>query len=80
MREEGGITFGHGPITTMAQWLARTVKSARLEPAIVLHMFGFGLFQVEISNLYIEKTCRVGSYFFSGANTTYSPEVRMVRF
>ena len=31
--------------------------------------------QVQISNLYIEKTCKVGSYFF-GNGTTYPDEVR----
>ena len=32
------------------------------------------LVQVQISNLYIEKTCKVGSYFF-GNGTTYEDEV-----
>ena len=31
--------------------------------------------QVQISNLYIEKTCKVGSYFF-GNGTTYEDEVK----
>ena len=33
------------------------------------------LVQVQISNLYIEKTCKVGSYFF-GNGTTYEDEVK----
>ena len=33
--------------------------------------------QTQISNLYIEKTCKVGSYFF-GNGTTYEDEVRKV--
>ena len=32
------------------------------------------LVQVQISNLYIEKACKVGSYFF-GNGTTYEDEV-----
>ena len=34
--------------------------------------------QVQISNLYIEKTCKVGSYFF-GNGTTYEDEVGKVK-
>ena len=34
--------------------------------------------QVQISNLYIEKTCKVGSYFF-GNGTTYKDEVKAIK-
>lgn len=45
-----------------------------IEPCIMLFALGNTLISVQMSNLQIEKTCKVGSYFFSNG-TTYGNEV-----
>ena len=46
-----------------------------IEPCIMLFALGNTLISVQMSNLQIEKTCKVGSYFFSNG-TTYDNEVK----
>ena len=45
-----------------------------VEPCIMLFALGNTLISVQMSNLQIEKTCKVGSYFFSNG-TKYGKEV-----
>lgn len=45
-----------------------------VEPCIMLFALGNTLISVQMSNLQIEKSCKVGSYFFSNG-TTYANEV-----
>ena len=52
----------------------RIVNNITVEPCVILFAFSFGLYSIQIQNLWIEKTCKVGSYFF-GDGTTYSDEV-----
>ena len=52
----------------------RIVNNITVEPCVILFAFSFGLYSIQIQNLWIEKTCKVGSYFF-GNGTTYSDEV-----
>ena len=49
------------------------LKRFSLEPCVFLFGFGFYLIEVQISTLYIQKTCKVGSYFFG--NQTFDIEV-----
>ena len=51
------------------------LKRISVEPCTFLFGFGFSLIGVQISTLYIQKTCKVGSYFFG--NQTFSLEVSM---
>ena len=45
-----------------------------VEPCAFLFALGFSLIGVQVSTLYIQKTCKVGSYFFG--NETFSNEVK----
>ena len=49
------------------------LKKISVEPCTFLFGLGFSLIGVQISTLYIQKTCKVGSYFFG--NETFSIEV-----
>ena len=51
------------------------LKRISIEPCTFLFGFGFSLIGVQISTLYIQKTCKVGSYFFG--NETFSIEVSL---
>ena len=51
------------------------LKKISIEPCIFLCGLGFSLIGVQVSTLYIQKTCKVGSYFFG--NETYSVEVKI---
>ena len=53
------------------------LRHISLEPCIALFALGFSIFGVQVSTLYIQKTCKVGSFFFG--NKTYSAEVRGAR-
>jgi len=55
-------------------FIKMVISKISIEPAVILMSLGFCMFGVQISNLYIEKTCKVGSYFF-GNGTTYPDEV-----
>ena len=46
-----------------------------IEPCIMLFALGNTLISVQMSNLQIEKTCKVGSYFFSNG-TKFGNEVK----
>ena len=50
------------------------VKSVTVEPVAFLFMFGICLQGVINNQLYYEKLCRVGGYWF-GNGTTYSDEI-----
>ena len=53
------------------------LKSISIEPCIALFALGYSLIGVQVSTLYIQKTCKVGSYFFG--NGTYSIEVKVTQ-
>merc|ERR1711892_912944 len=48
------------------------LKKMSVEPCIALFGLGWSLFGVQASTLYIQKTCKVGSFFFG--NQTFSIE------
>lgn len=50
------------------------LKKISVEPCIFLYGLGISLIGVQVSTLYIQKTCKVGSYFFG--NETFSIEVK----
>ena len=50
------------------------LRNISIEPCIALFSLGFSVFGVQVATLYIQKTCKVGSFFFG--NKTYSVEVR----
>ena len=52
----------------------RILNKVIVETCFVLCSLGFSLHGVQTNNLYIAKTCKVGSFFF-GNGTTYSDEV-----
>jgi len=49
------------------------LKKISVEPSIALNALGYSLVGVQVATLYIQKTCRVGSYFFG--NQTFSADV-----
>ena len=49
-------------------------RKISVEPAAFFFRLASALVGVQVSNLYIEKTCKVGSAFF-GNGTTFSDEV-----
>ena len=51
------------------------LKRFSLEPCVFFFGFGFYLIEVQISTLYIQKTCKVGSHFFG--NQTFGIEVSL---
>ena len=55
-------------------FLWKTIGKISIEPAVILMNLGWTMYWVQTSNLYIEKTCKVGSFFF-GNGTTFSNEV-----
>ena len=50
------------------------LQKISVEPCIALFGLAYALYGVQVPTLYIQKTCKVGSFFFS--NTTFSTEVR----
>jgi hypothetical protein len=52
------------------------LKNISVEPCIALFGLGYSLIGVQASTLYLEKTCKVGSYFFGHENETFSIEVQ----
>ena len=63
-----------GEIEGVEGRLRRLLSKVVVELSFVLCSLGFSLTGVQTNNLYLEKTCRVGSFFF-GNGTTYSDEV-----
>ena len=59
----------------MGKKVTALLGKVTIEPCIMLFALGNTLISVQISNLQIEKSCKVGSYFFSNG-TTYGNEVR----
>ena len=54
--------------------LREGLRNISVEPFIILYALGDCLYFIQSQNLWIEKTCKVGSYFF-GNGTTFSDEV-----
>ena len=55
-------------------FLWKIISKISIEPAVILMNLGWTMYWVQTSNLYIEKTCKVGSFFF-GNGTTFTNEV-----
>ena len=54
--------------------LWKFLSKISIEPAVIIMNLAWTMYWVQTSNLYIEKTCKVGSFFF-GNGTTFSSEV-----
>ena len=52
----------------------KILSKISIEPAVIIMNLAWTMYWVQTSNLYIEKTCKVGSFFF-GNGTTFSSEV-----
>jgi len=57
-----------------AGFLWKMISKIGIEPVVILMNLGWTMYWVQTANLYIEKTCKVGSFFF-GNGTTFSNEV-----
>ena len=55
------------------RWTA-LLGTISVEPVMFLFSLGFALINIQMPTLYVQKTCKVGSYFWS--NHTFSHEVR----
>ena len=55
-------------------FIRKIIGKISIEPAVILMNLGWTMYWVQTSNLYIEKTCKVGSFFF-GNGTTFNNEV-----
>ena len=55
-------------------FLWKIMGKISIEPVVILMNLGWTMYWVQTANLYIEKTCKVGSFFF-GNGTTFSNEV-----
>ena len=64
----------HQGVKTVTGNVKRVLTKISVEPYVILFAFSFGLYSIQIENLLIEKTCKVGSFFF-GNGTTYNDEV-----
>ena len=56
------------------RFLWKFLSKISIEPAVIIMNLAWTMYWVQTSNLYIEKTCKVGSFFF-GNGTTFSSEV-----
>ena len=55
-------------------FLRKMIGKIGIEPVVIMMNLGWSMYWVQTANLYIEKTCKVGSYFY-GNGTTFSDEV-----
>ena len=55
-------------------FLRKIIGMIGIEPVVIMMNLGWSMYWVQTANLYIEKTCKVGSYFY-GNGTTFSDEV-----
>ena len=55
-------------------FLCKMIGKIGIEPVVIMMNLGWSMYWVQTANLYIEKTCKVGSYFY-GNGTTFSDEV-----
>ena len=55
-------------------FLRKMIGMIGIEPVVIMMNLGWSMYWVQTANLYIEKTCKVGSYFY-GNGTTFSDEV-----
>ena len=53
--------------------MSNVVDSIHVEPIVFLFSLGFALINIQMPTLYVQKTCKVGSYFWG--NQTFSDEV-----
>ena len=53
--------------------ISNVVDSIHVEPIVFLFSLGFALINIQMPTLYVQKTCKVGSYFWG--NQTFSDEV-----
>ena len=58
-------------------FLLKMLGKISIEPVVILMNLGWTMYWVQTANLYIEKTCKVGSFFF-GNGTTFSNEVLFI--
>ena len=58
-------------------FLRKIMGKISIEPVVILMNLGWTMYWVQTANLYIEKTCKVGSFFF-GNGTTFSNEVLLI--
>ena len=58
-------------------FLRKIMGKISIEPVVILMNLGWTMYWVQTANLYIEKTCKVGSFFF-GNGTTFSNEVLFI--
>ena len=58
-------------------FLWKIMGKISIEPVVILMNLGWTMYWVQTANLYIEKTCKVGSFFF-GNGTTFSNEVLFI--
>ena len=58
----------------MLGFIWKFLSKISIEPAVIIMNLAWTMYWVQTSNLYIEKTCKVGSFFF-GNGTTFSSEV-----
>ena len=55
-------------------WKSNVLMNISVEPCVFLFSLGFAFINVQMPTLYVQKTCKVGSYFFG--NQTFSTEVK----
>jgi len=49
------------------------LETIRVEPIVILFSLGFAFINIQMPTLYVQKTCKVGSYFWG--NQTFSHEI-----
>ena len=85
-KDYGGMEDPKGKIEKVSNTEGTKVKDGFLwkimgkisiEPVVILMNLGWTMYWVQTANLYIEKTCKVGSFFF-GNGTTFSNEVLFI--
>ena len=69
--KKSGKVLSHEATSTRNKF--EFLKKISVEPCMFLWGLGVSLVGVQVSTLYIQKTCKVGSFFFG--NQTFSNEV-----
>ena len=73
--EKVSTTRGRNDVKDGFLW--KIMGKISIEPVVILMNLGWTMYWVQTANLYIEKTCKVGSFFF-GNGTTFSNEVLFI--
>ena len=55
-------------------WKSNVLMNISVEPYVFLFSIGCAFINIQMPTLYVQKTCKVGSYFFG--NQTFSTEVK----